>query len=338
MKKIISILSILISGCSFSQHHYLLALSKTDKKLVVIDYDKLEIIEKIPVGKDPHEIVTSSNGKTAYVSNTGSGKFHSIDIIDLPSLKRSDSIDTSPLMGPHGLAFVENKLWFTVQGTKTIGSYNLSNRKIDQVIGTGQDRTHMLQVSKDSHHIFATNVDSGTVSIFDYTLHPPTITPMGYALSTAKPFWDWSHTLINADPGVEGLDISSDGKELWTASPSTGKIYIIDIASKKLTQTIDAKIFGANRLKFSNKDEYVLISSLKTGELVVFDPKTRTEIKRLKIGTGASEILIDKNNSRVFVSCTPDNYVTVLDLKTFKIIKKIDIGGRPDGLTFSEFQ
>lgn len=338
MKRLATILLILISGYSFSQHHYLLALSKTDKKLVVIDYNSLEVIKKIPVRKDPHEIVTSSNGKTAYVSNTGSGKFHSIDIIDLPTLTRSDSIDTSPLMGPHGLAFVENKLWFTTQGTKTIGSYDPDKKKTDQVIRSGQDRTHMLKVSEDANHIFATNVDSGTVSIFDYTLHPPTITPMGYALSTAKPFWDWSHTVINADPGVEGLDISGDEKELWTASPSTGKIYIIDIDTKKLIQTIDAKIFGANRLKFSNKDEYVLISSLKTGELVIFNPKSRTEIKRLKIGTGASEILIDKNNSRIFISCTPDNYVAVLDLKTFQIIKKIDIGGRPDGLTFAEFQ
>jgi DNA-binding beta-propeller fold protein YncE len=337
MRKLAKILFIIISSFAFSQNHYLLALSKTDKKLVVIDYKNLKIIEKIPVGKDPHEIVTSADGKTAYVSNTGSGRLHTIDIIDLPSLKNSDSIDTYPLMGPHGLAFVKDKLWFTAQGTKTIGSYDPSSKKINQVIGSGQNRTHMLKVSKDSQHIFATNVGSGTVSIFDYNLHPPTITPMGYALPTAKPFWDWSQAIINVDPDVEGLDISADEKELWTTSPSTGKIYIIDIHSKRITKTIDAKIFGANRLKFSNEDKFVLISSLKTGELVIFDSKSKKEITRLKLGTGASEILIDKDSNNVFISCTPDNYVVVLDLKTFKIIKKIDIGGRPDGLTFAEF-
>ncbi|WP_211486165.1 hypothetical protein [Corallococcus exiguus] len=35
------------------------------------------------------------------------------------------------------------------------------------------------------------------------------------------------------------------------------------------------------------------------------------------------------------VSCTPDNDVAVIDLKTLEVTGHIDVGGRPDGLAWA---
>jgi hypothetical protein len=35
------------------------------------------------------------------------------------------------------------------------------------------------------------------------------------------------------------------------------------------------------------------------------------------------------------VSCTPDNYVAVVDLKTLEIAGRIDAGAGPDGLAWT---
>ncbi|WP_163407066.1 hypothetical protein [Flavobacterium ajazii] len=51
----------------------------------------------------------------------------------------------------------------------------------------------------------------------------------------------------------------------------------------------------------------------------------------MNIGRGAG-IYMDKESNRMFVSCTPDNYVIVIDLTTRKEIKRLEIG-RPDGIT-----
>ena len=45
----------------------LLAISKTNHTLAIVDPVTLTIMAKIPVGEDPHELVASTNGKTAYV-------------------------------------------------------------------------------------------------------------------------------------------------------------------------------------------------------------------------------------------------------------------------------
>jgi YVTN family beta-propeller protein len=98
---------------------------------------------------------------------------------------------------------------------------------------------------------------------------------------------------------------------------------------------VDAKTFGANRLKFTPDGKLVLISSLSNGDLVIYDAASREEFKRVHIGHGAAGILMDRGGARAFVACSPDNYVAVLDLKTFEVTGHIDVGGEPDGLAWA---
>ena len=115
-----------------------------------------------------------------------------------------------------------------------------------------------------------------------------------------------------------------------------GTISIIDLAAKKLTTKIDAKVLGANRLKFTPDGKLVFISSLQTGELTIYDARSHKEVKRLKIGHGAAGILMDPDGSRAFVACSADNYVAIIDLKTLEVTSHIDVGGVPDGLAWAE--
>src|SRR4051812_26800699 len=83
----------------------LLALSKTDHTLAIVDPSTFNVIARIPVGSDPHEVIASSDGKTAYVTIYGGGSLHELNVIDLVAQKPSANIDTRPLFGPHGLTF-----------------------------------------------------------------------------------------------------------------------------------------------------------------------------------------------------------------------------------------
>src|SRR6202041_3009491 len=60
----------------------------------------------------------------------------------------------------------------------------------------------------------------------------------------------WEVTNVPAGNGVEGFDVSPDGKEIWAANARDGTVTIIDLANKKATQTIPVPVKGANRLKF----------------------------------------------------------------------------------------
>jgi len=309
----------------------LLALSKTDHKLSIVDPVTLKILARIPVGIDPHEVIASSDGKTAYVTIYGGGSLHELNIIDLVAQKPLTNVDTRPLYGPHGLTFADGKAWFSAEGSKAVGRYDPAEGKLDWSMGTGQDRTHMIYVTADAKRIYTTNVSSGSVSILSDTL----IAPGKFAPPGAKPHEEWIQTVVPVSRGSEGFDVSPSGSELWTAANEDGMISIVDLNAKKLVTKIDAKVLGANRLKFTPDGNQVFISSLQSGELTIYDTRTRKEIKRMKIGNGAAGILMDPDGSRAFVACPADGYIAVIDLKTLEVKQHFDVGGVPDGLAWA---
>jgi YVTN family beta-propeller protein len=327
----------------------LLALSKQDHTLSIVDPANLNVVARIPVGDDPHEVVASDDGRTAYVSNYGFGAFHTLAVIDLIGQKPLTPIDLGALRGPHGLTFVQGKVWFTAEAAKAIGSYDPATAKIDWIMGTGQNRTHMVYVFPDAKRILTTNVNSATVSILDKTEGAaglPSGPPPGMMLPPggpsagapphgpppAPPGGDWNETVMPVGRGSEGFDVSPDGKEAWVANAQDGTVSIIDLAGKRVVATLAANVPGANRLKFTPDGKLVLVTP--GSALVILDAATRKEVKRLSNVHGSGGIQMQPDGARAYVACGRDGYVAVIDLKTLEMVGHIDVAG-PDGLAWA---
>jgi len=143
-------------------------------------------------------------------------------------------------------------------------------------------------------------------------------------------------TPIPVGKGPEGFDLSPDGKEVWAANSGDGTVSVIDVASKKVTATLDLKTKHTNRLKFTPDGKLVLISDDGGGELLVVDTATHTERKRLKVGQGPEGTLIQPDGRRAYVALSRDNAVAVIDLKTLELAGKITTGNGPDGLAWAQ--
>jgi len=312
----------------------LLVLSKQDHTLAIVDPGTLKAVARVPVGNDPHEVVASSDGTTAYVSNYGFGAFHTLAVVDLVAQKALPAIDLGALHGPHGLVFRDGKVWFTAEAARSIGSYDPATGKIDWTMGIGQNRTHMIYVFPGARRIMTTNVNSGNVTILEkYDLKPGETMPGVPRGALLPPGGDWLLTVIPVGTRDEGFDVAPDGKEAWVANAGDGTISIVDIAGKQVTATLAANVPGANRLKFTPDGKLVLVSAGPNA--VVFDVATRKEVKRILIGHGSGGILVQPDGVRAFVACSPDNYVAVIDLKTFTVVDHIDAGGNPDGMAWA---
>jgi YVTN family beta-propeller protein len=307
----------------------LLVLSKQAHLLNVVDASSLKVIARVPVGNDPHEVITSDDGSTAFVSNYGFGAYNTLTVVDLRTDKPLRTVDLGPLRGPHGLAFAQGKVWFTSEVAKAIARYDPATNKVDWILGTGQNRIHMIYVSRDAQRIVTTNVNSGTVSIIDKA---PVRTP-GPASGSRGMSSDWNQTVVRVGNGSEGFDVSPDGKEIWVANAKDGTISIINFQEKKVVQTLAANLPGANRLKFTPDGKRVLVSSGPI--LAVLDVSTRKVIKRIPIGHGSGGVLVQPDGARAFVACAPDNYVAVIDLKSLTVTGHIQVDAGPDGMAWA---
>ena len=314
----------------------LLVLSKGERVLSIVDPVSLRVVAQIPSGVDPHEVVASADGTLAYISNYGSGAYNTITVVDLVRQTGSHVIDLGALRGPHGLEFANGKVWFTAEAARAIGSYDPATRTIDWVLGTGQNRTHMLVVSPDGKRILTTNVNSATVTVVEpMIVQAPAGAPPGAPGPRPAPRTDWDETVIPVGGGAEGFDVSPNGKEAWVANARDGTISVIDIASKRVVQTLAADVAGANRLKFTPDGSLVFVSSLRSPDVTVLRASTRSVVKRVPVGRGAAGIQMQPDGARVYVAATPDDQVVIIDAKSLAVVGRISAGKQPDGLAWA---
>ena len=329
----------------------LLVLEKSDSMLAIVDPASLQVVARAPAGPDPHEIVVSADGKLAYISNYGGNDstLNTISVVDLYARKALPPINLGALRSTHGLAFAGGKLYFTAETNKVIGRYDPSTQTVDWILGTGQDRTHMVVVNENLDRIVTSNVSSATISIIELVsasmggFNPPPGNPPGNTFVAGSapppggPRKTWRVTNVAAGRGAEGFDVSPDGKEIWAANAQDATVTIIDVIGKKVTNTVVVPVRGANRLKFTPDGKRVLISGLgggATNNLVVLDAVTRKEVRKFDLGGGAAGIMIAPDGSRAFVAVSGKDKVSVVDLKTLEIAGSISTGKQPDGLAW----
>jgi YVTN family beta-propeller protein len=341
MKRLLTFLVLLsgVLGAGFAHAaetpaNTLLILAKEDGILLIVDPSNLQVIARVAVGKDPHEVIASSDGKTAYASNYGFGAYNTLAVVDLVAQKALPSVDLGALRGPHGLTFAGGKAWFTAEGAKAIGSYDPAAKNVDWILGTGQNRTHMIYVSPDLKTIVTTNVSSGTVSIIEKAAGGPP----GQGSPLGAPGGDWNETVVRVGDGSEGFDVSPNGKEIWVANAKNGTVSIINLSNKRVTETLAADVRGANRLKFTPDGKLALISTLSGSNVTVIDTATRKAVKRIAVGHGAAGIVMQPDGARAFVACSPDGYVAVIDLHSLEVAGRIEAGHDPDGLAWAARQ
>ncbi len=327
----------------------LLVLEKADNSLAIVDPANLQVVARVPAGQDPHEIVASPDGKLAYISNYGGSDstLNTITVVDLAARKALPPINLGALHSAHGLVFAGGKLYFTVETNKAIGRYDPTTQSVDLVLGTGQDRTHMIVVSDGLDRIVTSNVSSGTVSIIEqgalpnggFNPPPGGNGPPPPAPPAGAPRKTWHVTNVPAGHGSEGFDVSPDGKEIWVANAQDATATIIDVASKKVRQSLPISLNGANRLKITPDGKRVLIAGFGTStgaNLVVLDAVSRKEVKQINLGGPSSGVLIVPDGSRAYVAVSAKNKVAIVDLNTLEVTGEVQVGKQPDGLAWAQ--
>ena len=309
--------------------------SKQARTLAMVDAGTLEVVARIPIPEDPHEVVIGPDGRTAWVSHLGDGRMHILSRIDLVHRRALSAFDTRPLEGAHGLFAHGDSMWFTAVGSKAIARIDTgpeASLRIAQVLGTGQDNSHMMWVSRDGRTMLVANAGAATMSLF--RLDEPRVNTGAATPYAPNPAPDWSVHLLPAGQKAEGFAVKPDETEAWVGNDD-GSITVLDLVAGKLRSTFIADIPGANRLRFT-PDGRRLIATTHTGpELAVFDAATRQLIRRVPIEQhGASGIAIEANGNRAFIACPRDHFVAVVDLARLERTSTIDVGREPDGIVW----
>lgn len=295
----------------------LVALNKTESTLAIIDPLEMKVLGKVPTGDNPHEVVIMPDGKTAIVANYGAQTpGNSFSVIDIEAKKEIRRVNLLPLMRPHGIQEIGGKVYFTAETNRLIARYDVASDKVDWVMGTGQNASHMIAGSADQKKFYTANIGSDSVTAFEFQNVPPAGSKI-------------THIPVGKQP--EAIDLSPDGKEVWVGLNADKAIDIVDTATGKVKERIE---LGERpyRVRFTPDGKLVVSTVPNTKQIVVTDSATRKEIKKIQLESVPLGIVFSKDGKIAFVTVVQSDYVLKIDLVKGEVTGKIEIGQGPDGI------
>ena len=317
MKRLL-VAALFLAALPATAQHRLLVLNKADHTMVAVDPATLKVTGTVPVGRGPHEVITSADGKIAYVANYGDQvPNNSLSVIDLATMKETKRVDLGALMRPHGIAEAGGKIYFTSETSRTVARYDPAADKVDWIAGTGQSATHMLVLSPDAKKLYTANIASDSVTVI--TIGPPAPT----AIVQVK---------VGKQP--EAIDISPDGKEVWVGQNGDGGISIIDTATNAVKETFKVGELPI-RLKFTPDGKRVIVTDPKAGAVVIVDAATRKDVKRIPMDGVPLGIQLAPDGKRAFIARAQAGKVDALDLEKLEVTASVETGKGPDGLAYA---
>jgi YVTN family beta-propeller protein len=282
--------------------------------LFIANLKDQHIVTAIPTGPAAREVAVSADRKLAMVTTLG----NTMSLIDLNERKELNRYQFNFPARPNSLVFVDGKFYFTAEAADSMGRYDPATRSVDAIIGLGQLMSHVLLYNPADKTFIVTSRNSNSVTFVDTV-------DIEYRGNSRQ---NWRVTPVPA--GItfnEAMDLSPDGKELWTAEFRGSKVAILDVATRKVKETFNIPNMHSDRLKFTPDGKRVLFSDIESGELRVLDAATHRETQTLKLGKSLEGVNITPDGSTAYVCAPSDNDVSIVDLKTMTVTGHISVQG-----------
>jgi len=294
----------------------LLVCNKHEDTLSFVDPVRLEPVAKIATGPNPHEIVLSADRRFAYLSNYAPPG-NTVSVMDLVNRRHAQQIPTGAYGRIHGAAIAPDgkQAYFTAGQSGCVVEIDTATNRVTRNIPTQGKISHMVLVSPDGTCLYTANIETQNVSVINRA----------------------SGELIAQVPcgkGAEGMCFTPDGKKLWVGNQEAGTITVIDTAANTAMETFPCPGMPV-RIRFSPDGKLALVSSwTDPGELVILDPVSYHEIKRLRVGSQAIGLEITPDGKRAFVGCEHTDGVHVIDLESLSVAGKIITGDGSDAMAW----
>ncbi|MEO7521834.1 MAG: YncE family protein [Gemmatimonas sp.] len=284
----------------------------------VIDVATGKALATLPTGRGPHEIAMSTDGRTAVVTDYGSGANPSLTVIDVPGLRVARTISLGQYRSPHGIVFLpgDSIVAVTSEATGNVVLVHVNDGAVRKAVATGNAGSHMVGVAADGKTAFTGNMGSHTVSQLDLAtgaivrVYPVPNTP-------------------------EAINVTPNGREVWVGSNAMGRVSLLDPATGSVTTAADS-VSWPYRVLFTPDVSTVVIPDMNRNDVRFLDRATHRELGRLSFpGAGPQGITITPDGRHIFLSLSKEARVAVIDVRARKVLGYIPSGETPDGVVFT---
>jgi YVTN family beta-propeller protein len=248
---------------------FLFIANQGDHTALVVSVDSRQVVSKAGVDINGHEVAVAPNHRFGYVpiyGNSGVGRpgtdGSTIVVVDLRAGRAVKLIDLGKPVRPHCAKFApDGLLYVSAELSNALYIIDPNLGKLVAEVPTGAPESHMFVLSPDGHRAYTANVGSGSVSVLDLQKRSLiTVIPVAKRVQRISISTDGRHVYTHDQdsPRIAVIDTASnklarwidlpaivysstptpDGKLLLANAP-TGKLFVIDLSSEKVTSAYD---------------------------------------------------------------------------------------------------
>ncbi|MDO8457297.1 MAG: cytochrome D1 domain-containing protein [Burkholderiaceae bacterium] len=285
----------LAAGSAFAASGKVYVADEEANTISVIDTASFRKIGSIPVGQGPHNVQVAPDGKLVWVTNNGEpGK--------------ADEKPVHPGMSPsaHG----------AMTGAGAVWAIDTASNAVIAKVPVGMHPAHVV-LTPDGSYAYVTNGGENTVSVVD--------TATQRVVETIP---------VGAYP--HGIRISPNGKQAYVANLKGGTVSVIDTESRKEIDQITVGK-GPAQVGFTPDGRIAFVSLSEENRIAVIDPSSRKVTRTVPVGTVPIQVYATPDSRMLLVANQgtrkkPGRSVSVIDLKTFAIVKTIGTGRGTHGV------
>lgn len=207
-------------GMAFLPDGRLAVTTEGSNRLLVVDIEQGEILQRIGVGEGvAHMVAVSAGGRLAWVTNIAAG---TLEKIDLPAGKVLGVVQTGG--GAEGVAVAANgrEVWVTNRAEDTVSIVDADSM---ETLASLESPGFPIRVAvtPDGRHALVTNARAATVSVFSVAARTLVET-----IRIAVPDVEYQETLLGRAALPIGIVVHPDGTRAFVAVSGGDEVAVID--------------------------------------------------------------------------------------------------------------
>jgi YVTN family beta-propeller protein len=287
-----------------------IVLNSKDASISLIDQTTYSEIGRYDVGKEPHHLYPTADGKQLIVANAISNDLHFINPVDGKVLRRVSNIDD-----PYQLAISPDQKWFISIALRLnrvdIYSIEAGEFKLHKRIPVAKAPSHMWY-SNDGKIIFVTLQDSNEIAAIDVV--------------KGEVMWKMP---VGKQPA--GILVTPDDKYLMVGIMGEDYVQVIDWRTRQTVKKIVTGK-GAHNFRGLGDKRHVYVSNRVDGRVTKLDMQTMQIVDQIAVPGGPDCMEITADGKLMWVTSRWAKRVSVVNLAEKRVIKTIEVGRSPHGI------
>ncbi len=291
----------------------LVVASSGASHVTLIDPGSGTKLAEVPVGKGPHEVIASADGRFAWVADSGATTVTLVDLDKRSAVKTLQLKDCRP----HDLALPRSGAPLVITCAPQKALLEIDPRTGEEVKrhALGVEGAWMTAVSRDGARAFTANLEGGGMTAIDRK--------------------SGRITNITTSAGEIGIDVTPDARQVWLANSKTSKVTVFDAKTLEVLGAFETGAESPSRVRFTPDGKRAVMTFGLAKKVGVYAVAMRKAVLWIEIDSGSKVLTISPDGRKAAVSAPDKDAVMILDLVSGKMLAKLDVAGKPDGVAWA---